>query len=86
MSAPERRGIRYGTSPTPSEREVLRLTAMGFTSDEIARVTSRQSSTVRSHREHIYRRLGFDGTRGIAQAIAWAIKNNIVTVDEILDG
>jgi DNA-binding NarL/FixJ family response regulator len=44
---------------TPREREVLHLTAQGYTNAEIAKMLMLSSRTVETHRAHMMRKLGF---------------------------
>jgi two-component system response regulator NreC len=44
---------------TPLEREVLHLTAQGYTNAEIAKMLTLSSRTVETHRAHMMRKLGF---------------------------
>lgn len=60
---------------TEREREVLQLLAEGRSNDEIAAALSITEHTVRSHTQHIYRKLGVKSGR---EAIAWAWQNGLV--------
>jgi DNA-binding CsgD family transcriptional regulator len=60
---------------SPRETEVLRLTALGVTSAEIARELRLSTRTVESHRMHIHRQLGL-ATR--AELVRYALSRHLV--------
>jgi DNA-binding NarL/FixJ family response regulator len=66
-------GIASGL--TPKEREVLQLLAQGLDQRQIANRLSISPSTVGTHLEHIYGKLG---VRSQAQAVALAYQNDLV--------
>jgi DNA-binding NarL/FixJ family response regulator len=68
-------GSDYGL--TPREREVLQLLADGHTPAEISRHLFISRRTVGSHMENLFRKLG---VRSLAQAIALAYRDGLVTM------
>jgi DNA-binding CsgD family transcriptional regulator len=52
---------------SPKETLVLKLTAEGFTSDEIARQCFNSSETIKTHKRHIINKLG---ARNMVHAVA----------------
>ncbi len=65
-----RRGPRPGLSLTPRELEVLTLAAQGLSAREISYQLTVSPSTVKTHFEHIYAKLGApDRAAAIAQAM-----------------
>jgi DNA-binding NarL/FixJ family response regulator len=59
---------------TPREREVLALIVQGLTNKQIAQVVSLSPATVRTHVEHIIRKLGVSDR---TQAAVWAVRSGI---------
>lgn len=57
------------------EKEVLRLVALGFTSQQIAEDLCIGTSTVETHRAHIMSKLGL---RGRAQLVRYALANGLL--------
>jgi len=77
---------REGESPrlpqlTPREREVVQLLAEGKSSKEVASLLNLSTKTAETHRSNIMRKLGFHSIRDI---VVYAIKNNIIQVQEPL--
>ncbi len=68
-------GLEVATSITPREQEVLRLLIANLSNLEIANQCSISASTVKTHLENIYRKLGVNSR---AQAIAQARLLNLV--------
>jgi two-component system response regulator NreC len=67
-----------GVGPlTARETEVLRLTALGYTSVEIARTLGLSPRTVETHRAHIHRKLGL-GSR--AELVRYALRHKLLVV------
>jgi two-component system nitrate/nitrite response regulator NarL len=64
------------TSLTPREREVLELAADGCSGPAIARELFVSSATVRTHFEHIYKKLAVSDR---AAAVAKAIRLGIIS-------
>lgn len=60
---------------TPREAEVLRLVALGFTSQQIAVDLCIGTSTVETHRAHIMSKLGL---RGRAQLVRYALASGLL--------
>ncbi len=60
---------------SPREKEVLRLVALGFTSQQIADDLSIGTSTVETHRAHIMKKLGL---RGRAQLVRYALASGLL--------
>jgi two-component system response regulator NreC len=60
---------------SPRETEVLRLTALGFTSGEIATKLHISRRTVESHRKRIHRKLGLDKR---SELVRYAMTRNLV--------
>jgi len=56
---------------TRRQAEVLRLVALGSSTEQVARALGISPATVRKHLEHVYERLGV-GSRTAAVATAWA--------------
>ena len=67
---------------SPTERQVLVLTAEGCTLREIAKQLGRSPKTVDGHRVHMYRKLGISST---AEAARMAVALGLVPV-EVLGG
>ncbi len=65
---------------TPREREVLRLLALGLSNDEIAEQLSITKRTVQNHVSNIYGKLALDSR---AEAVLYAIRQEIVNVNEV---
>jgi DNA-binding NarL/FixJ family response regulator len=61
-----RRAIN-GDGLSPRETEILRLIALGHTSNEIARRLHLSRRTVETHRSHIHRKLGLKTRAGLVQ-------------------
>ena len=61
---------------TTREREVLQLTAEGFTNGEIAQKLGISSRTAETHRQHVLQKLGL---RSQAEIIRYAIRKNIIS-------
>jgi PAS domain S-box-containing protein len=70
-----RRGPRPGLLLTPRELEVLALAAQGLSAREISRRLTVSPSTVKTHFEHIYAKLG---TPDRAAAIAKAMRTGLL--------
>jgi DNA-binding NarL/FixJ family response regulator len=60
---------------TIREEEVLRLVTTGLSNKEIAALLFISDGTVKSHVEHILRKLGVSDR---AQAAVWAVRNGLV--------
>jgi LuxR family maltose regulon positive regulatory protein len=61
--------LAVATSISPRELEVLRLVCAGLSNHEIAKRSSISASTVKTHLEHIFRKLGVNSrTRAVARA------------------
>jgi DNA-binding NarL/FixJ family response regulator len=60
---------------TVREEEVLRLVTTGLSNKEIAALLFISDGTVKSHVEHILRKLGVSDR---AQAAVWSIRNGLV--------
>jgi DNA-binding NarL/FixJ family response regulator len=60
---------------TVREEEVLRLVTTGLSNKEIAALLFISDGTVKSHVEHILRKLGVSDR---AQAAVWAVRNGLV--------
>lgn len=65
---------------TPREREVLRLLALGLSNDEIAEQLFITKRTVQNHVSNIYGKLDLDSR---AEAVLYAIRHEIVDVNEV---
>ena len=63
---------------TPTEFEVLRLIAKGYTAPEIAEMTDRSPSTIPVHVRNIYRKLSVHNR---AEAVFEAIQLGLITAD-----
>ncbi len=70
-----RRGPRPGLLLTPRELEVLALAAQGLSAREISSRLTVSPSTVKTHFEHIYAKLG---TPDRAAAIAQAMRTGLL--------
>jgi DNA-binding CsgD family transcriptional regulator len=70
-----RRSPLQSSHLTPRELEVLRLGAQGLSAKEIASQLVVSPSTVRTHFEHIYGKLG---TRDRASAVAHALRGGLI--------
>jgi DNA-binding CsgD family transcriptional regulator len=64
---------------TASQHEVLRLVALGHTSQEIAIILGISHRTVEMHRAHGMRALG---VRGLPEVVQWARDNGLFRTDE----
>ena len=53
--------LAIAASISPHEREILKLLSAGFSNREIAAKCSISTSTVKTHIENIYRKLGVKG-------------------------
>lgn len=60
---------------TPRELEVLKATALGRTTKELAADLGLSPKTVEAHKWHITKKLNVSGVRGIT---VYAIKNGII--------
>lgn len=65
---------------TLREREVLRLMALGLSNDEIAKKLFITKRTVQNHVSNIYGKLGLDSR---AEAVLYAIRHKLVSINEI---
>ena len=70
-----RRGELEGSALTGREREVLTLAAEGLTVSEISKQLAISPSTVKTHLEHIYGRLGVSGR---TSAVAYALRVGLI--------
>lgn len=61
---------------TPREVEVLRLTALGYTGEEIARRLHLSRRTIESHRATIHRKLGLAGR---AELVSYALARRLIS-------
>ena len=61
---------------TPREREVLQLAAGGLTASQIAATLVVSRSTVKTHLEHVYGKLG---ARDRASAVAKALRRRMIS-------
>ncbi|MER5882671.1 helix-turn-helix transcriptional regulator [Streptomyces sp. NPDC001941] len=77
LRAPELPTAELCAPLSPVERDVLFGLAIGETSEETAARLCRNVETVRSHRRHIYRRLG---ARSGAQAVALGVSLGLLAV------
>lgn len=69
-------GITSATEPlTPREKEVIALSADGFTSDDIAERLGMSARTVNQHVDNVARKLG---TKNRAHTVAEAIRRNML--------
>ena len=66
------------TELTSRELEVLRLTALGYTSASAAVQLGISPRTVETHRAHIHRKLG---TTSRAELVAFAMKRGLLVVE-----
>lgn len=64
-----------GDELSPRETEVLRLVALGNTSQQVSRELLISVNTVETHRAHIMAKLGL---RGRAQLVRWAVAHGLV--------
>ena len=65
---------------TPRERQVFKLLAEGKTSREIAKYLHISMKTAMTHRSHLMEKLGLHSR---AELIRWAIRRQIVSVDDV---
>ena len=65
---------------TPRERQVLRLLALGLSNDEIAAKLFITKRTVQNHVSNIYGKLNLDSR---AEAVLYAIRHEVVDVNEV---
>ena len=70
---------RARTELTSRELEVLRLTALGYTSAAAAIRLGISPRTVETHRAHIHRKLG---TSSRAELVAFALRRGLLVADE----
>lgn len=68
-----------GANLTPRETEVLRLIASGCSNDELARRLFISRATVKTHVNNLFAKLQ---VRDRAQAVAFAYRSGLVTVDD----
>jgi DNA-binding CsgD family transcriptional regulator len=69
-------GIAHGTEPlTPREKEVIGLSADGYTSDDIAEHLGMAARTVNQHVDNVARKLG---TKNRTHTVAEAIRRNML--------
>lgn len=68
-------------SLTPRQREVVRLTSLGYTNHEIAAILDLAESTVDNHRTAAMRRLGIEKATILTRI---AIKHRISPLDDEL--
>ena len=64
---------------TPREREVLRLTAQGYTGQEIAERLVLSVRTVERHLATVYQKLGLQGRTARAAAVGYALREGLGT-------
>jgi DNA-binding CsgD family transcriptional regulator len=64
---------------SPREREILALVADGRDNSEIAEGLVLSQRTVERHVSNIYLKLGLEGRTARAAAVAWALRNGVVT-------
>lgn len=69
---------RDGEELSPREKEVLRLVALGYTSQQIADELCISVNTVETHRAHIMEKLGL---RGRAQLVRYALTKGLLKDD-----
>ena len=67
---------------TTREREVLQLTAEGFTNGEIAQKLGISSRTAETHRQHVLQKLGLHSQ---ADIVRYAIRKNIISAENTDD-
>jgi two-component system nitrate/nitrite response regulator NarL len=60
---------------TPREAQILRLAAEGLSRDEIAATLVLSNSTVKTHLEHVYSKLGVSNR---AAAVATALRERLI--------
>jgi DNA-binding NarL/FixJ family response regulator len=65
---------------SPREREILSLVADGRDNSEIADRLVLSQRTVERHVSNIYLKLGLEGRTARAAAVAWALRNGVVTL------
>jgi PAS domain S-box-containing protein len=80
-AGPPRNGANGGARPrngtlTPREREVLQLAADGRSPPEIARILVMSPGTVKTHFQHIYKKLG---AHDRASAVAQCLRGGLIT-------
>lgn len=63
-------------SLTPREREILRLIAQGLTNREIAERLTLSLNTVKTHRQHLYQKLGLHRR---ADLVAYALRRGLIS-------
>jgi two-component system response regulator NreC len=63
---------------TPREQTILRLIAQGLTNRQIAERLSLSLNTVKTHRQHIYEKLGLHRR---ADLVAYALRRGLITPD-----
>jgi two-component system response regulator NreC len=73
---PSTTDTRGGEEISPREGEVLRLVALGYTSQQVADELCISVSTVETHRSHIMEKLGL---RGRAQLVRYALAKGILS-------
>jgi two-component system response regulator NreC len=73
---PSTTDTRGGEEISPREGEVLRLVALGYTSQQVADELCISVSTVETHRAHIMEKLGL---RGRAQLVRYALAKGILS-------
>lgn len=67
---------------TNREREVLQLTAEGFSNGEIAQKLGISTRTAETHRQHVLRKLGL---RSQADVVRYAIRKNLIAAQNAED-
>lgn len=72
--------VSYGQSITPREIEVLKLSACGTSNKNIALQLGISTRTVKGHLTSIFSKLGVESR---SQAIAYALKNNWLSVEDL---
>jgi DNA-binding CsgD family transcriptional regulator len=72
------RGIRYQSSLTPREEEILRLIAAGLTTRQIAIGLGIRFKTVCCHRTHIMDKLGL---HSLAELVRYAFRHQYLSLD-----
>lgn len=80
-AGPQRNGANGRAQPrngtlTPREREVLQLAADGRSPPEIARILVMSPGTVKTHFQHIYKKLG---AHDRASAVAQCLRGGLIT-------
>jgi DNA-binding CsgD family transcriptional regulator len=82
-ASPEAPATVLRSAPTdelsPREREILALVADGRDNSEIAEGLVLSQRTVERHVSNIYLKLGLEGRTARAAAVAWALRNGVVT-------